>query len=1012
MNLPEFSIKKPVTTMMVLVCLIVLGIVSLTRLSLDMFPDISFPHLWIRVPYQSSSPEEVERTIAIPVEDALGTVNHLKKITSRSADDGASVGVEFEWGTNMDTAALEVREMLDKVRAELPGDIENIYIFRYQSTDRPIMHTAVSIPGDRERLYQVVDKVMKPHLERIKGVANVEVRGLLEREVQVRLKEDLVKAFRINPYSIARDLRTGNFDLTVGKIYFGGKRYSVRTLGELENHLEVMRLPVRGGDIKLADFADVAFDYPEEERFQRIDNQRAVSVRIYKTSVANVVEVSRKVRGVLAELETDPRLEGIKMMIFHDQADEILKSIANLRQAGIIGGLLAVAVIMFFLRKLRSTLIIALAIPSSVVCTFILMYFLGVSINVISITGLALAAGMLVDNSVVVLESIYTQRQRGLPSRRAALEGSGRVALAITAATLTTIIVFVPLIFLSRSSFGAFMKDFGMTISTALVASLFVALTLIPLLSERMFRSEPKPKTRFVLFLEKNYTKLIAWTLHHRGLTLLFIGIVFGVSIWLARGIKREYMPEVPDRTARYTIQVPNGYPLQKLNERIGDFERLLLERKEEFEIENISSYLRRRRAHVWVFFKEAEERRGDIKELQRRVKELFPKTPGLTLEMGRRRGRHGGDLGISIEVTGKNPETLMLVADKIKGALWGIPGLADLQTDLETGVDEVRVRVDRELSSKYGLSPRAVAYTVSSAYSDRPVTRLEIEGNEVEVIVRYRESDRRNIARLDDMYIMNNLNEAVPLGAVADVEVVEGPAAISRENRRRMIRISANTETSGIFMVAGAIQKTLAGVQLPPGYEWRLGESWRLFQESERESGFAIIIAVILIYMLMASLFESLLHPFTIMCSIPFAFIGVAVIFRLTHTSLNNISTLGLMILCGIVVNNAIVLLHHVNRLRAEGLNRFEALMTGGRDRLRPILMAALTTILGLIPLAFFGGEGRGALWASMGKAVIGGLTASTFLTIILIPTFYSLFDDVAEWFKQAGRVAATKHR
>lgn len=1010
MNLPDFSIKRPVTTLMILVCLVVLGLVSLPRLSLDMYPDISSSRLHVRIPYPASSPEEVERIITIPVEEGLGTVNHLKKLTSSSSDDGASIGVEFEWGTNMDVAALEVREMLDKVRSELPQDIENIYIFRFQSTDRPIIRANVSLPGERDRLYNVIEKVMRPRLERIKGVASVEVRGLLQKEIQVQLKDDLLKSLGISPYAAAYNLRSNNFDLSVGKIFYGGKRYAVRTLGKFESHLEVMQLPMRGGEVKYTDFADVVYDYPEEEFFQRVDHQRAVSVRIYKASVANIVDVSRRVKTVLDELRADPRLAGITIMVYHDQADEILKTIANLRQAGLLGAILAVAVIFFFLRKLRSTLIITLAIPTSIIVTFLLMYFTGVSLNIISITGLALAAGMLVDNAVVVLESIYTQRQKGLSSREAALEGSNRVALAITAATLTTIIVFVPLIFISKSRFGLFMKDFGMTISTALVASLFVALTLIPLLSERMFRSEQRERTKFVLFLERQYSKIIVWTLDHRGITFAIIAVLFGFSVYLATGIKREYFPNVPDRTAFYSLEVPNGYAFEKTKSLVDDFEKKLLSMKEELEIENVSTYFHRRGGRFFITFYEADKRKGDLAQLQRRLKDLFPKTPGVQFEMLQRRGRHGGDLGITVEVTGRDPETLELLAAKVKGMLEGLQGLEDISMNLEEGADEVRITVNRELASKYGLSPQSVARVISSAYGSRPVTRIEMGGNEVEVVVQYRESDRRNLARLNDMYVINDIGESVPLGAVSEIAVVEGPSTISRENRRRIVRITANTDQRGMFMLGRTIQQKLSALQLPPGYEWRFGEEYRMFRESEQQSVFAIIIAAVLIYMLMASLFESLLHPFTIMCSIPFAFIGVAILFRLTNTTLNNISTMGLMILCGIVVNNAIVLLHHVNRLRKEGLERRDALITGGRDRLRPILMAALTTILGLVPLAFFRGEGRGAIWAPMGKAVIGGLTASTFLTLILIPTFYSIFDDVSRWFKAAGRVAVSR--
>jgi len=1011
MNLSRIALKRPVTTFMVVLCLVVLGLVSLTRLSLDMYPDISFPHLWIRIPYPSSTPEEVERLIVMPVEEAIGKINNLKSIRSTASSDGASIGVELKWKTNMDSAMLEIREALDMVRAELPDDVENIYIYRFQSTDRPIIRCSVSMPVARDRLYEVVEKVIKPRLERINGVANVEVRGLASKEVQVKLNEALVKAFRVNPYSLAYDLRTGNFDLSLGKIFFGGKRLMVRALGELESHIDVMKLPVREGNVRVGDFSDVTYDFPEEEFFQSLDHQRAVSLRIFKASRANVVEVSREVNRLFDDLRRDPKLPGLSIFVYYDQATEILRSLANLRQAGILGALLAIVVIFFFLRKFRSTLIIAIAIPTSVIFTFLLMYFLGISMNIISITALALAAGMLVDNAVVVLESIYSQRQRGLSSVESALVGADRVSLAITAATLTTIIVFIPLIFLSESRFGLFMRDFGLTISTALVASLLIALTLIPLLSERLFRSPPGERTGFVRFLEKRYVGIISWTLTHRAIAAVATVLLLIFSFYLSRGIKREYFPQVPERTAYFKVEVPNGYSFEKLKSMIGEFERRILEQKETLEVENVASYFSRRGGTVVVFFKKAEERKKNIFMQQKRVRKLFPGAPGVKFEMSQRRGMHGGSLGLTIEITGRDYEVLKMIAERVRDLLEQMPGVEDITTDTESGTEEVIVRVNRDLSARYGLSAINVARMVVTAYSSRPITRIDIEGNEVEVVLQYRERDRLGLGKLNDMYLLNMQGKAIPLGALCSIEIAKAPASITRENRRRIISVMANTDSRrGMAQLSRVVQKRLSSLNLPPGYNWRFGEEFRLFRESERQSWFAILVAIALIYILMASLFESLIHPFTIMFSIPFAFIGVAVLFRLTGTSINNISMLGLMILSGIVVNNGIVLIHHVNNLRKDGQSQREALINGGRDRLRPILMAALTTILGLVPIAFGRAEGRGAIWAPMGKAVIGGLITSTFLTLVLIPMFYSILDDLSAWLKRVF-VYTVKH-
>ncbi|MDZ7372391.1 MAG: efflux RND transporter permease subunit [candidate division KSB1 bacterium] len=1024
MNLPELSVRKSVGTLMLFLSVLVLGILSYQRLPLTFFPDLSWPNLNIFIPYRSSSPQEVERLITIPVEDMMGTLSHLETISSRSSSNGANIRLEFEWGTDMDLASVEVRDRLDRVRAELPSDVERIYIRRWQTTDAPILHFVIGWEGDQAELYDIVQRMLVPWLQRIEGVANVDVAGMDVKQVLVELDQERLQAHGLDAFEVARAIRTNNQNVSAGWVLDGGRKFTLRTVGEFRSIEEIRNLPIRGTSIRLGDVADVRYDFPEKLNYQRLNRADAVTVRIYKESSANVVEVAQRVKEELKRLSQLPQLRGLRYQIFRDQSVDIVRSLNQLGRAGLYGGLLAAGVLFFFLRKLRSTIIVLLAIPISIVFTFLFMYLIRkppfhsqITINIVSLSGLMFAVGMLVDPAVVVVENIFRHKQEeGLGAVQAAIVGAREVGTAVWASGLTTMIVFMPLLFLQKTGMGRWMNDFGVAICTATLASMLVALTLIPLLASRLFTGPEKAKARSIVWLTEKYGRVVTWTLRHRGLTFALAVLLFAGSIYLYTHIDRSYVPEVPEREMGVHVVMPASYSIEDAKRLFQAIEDSLLSHKEELEIQNLSCNFSERRGDFTVFFTPPEQAKKSTYALYELVRARLPQLAGVEYHIRRMRGP-AGEGGINVELRGPSPEVLRLLAEEVRARLRAVPGLKDVDLDLETGEEQVEIRVARDKAQKYGLTTSQVASTIFEALSDRASSKFKTQDREADILVRLREEDRMNVEKLQDLPVLAGGTSRISLGSVASFDLARGPHEIAREQRKSVIQVTANVEGGGLFSVSQRVNQALADLRLPPGYDWELGRTFRMMRRDEQSSWFAIGLAVLLVWMIMASLFESLLHPFTILFAVPFAFIGVAFLFWVSHTSLDMMGRLGMMVAAGVVVNNGIILIDHINQLRrAKGYPLQEAVVLGCQHRLRPILMTTLTTIIGLAPMILprlfpqlFGPvEGRAASYAPVGLAVVGGLTVSTFLTLIVMPTIYVAVEDFARW--AAGVVRAAR--
>ncbi|MEX2527601.1 MAG: efflux RND transporter permease subunit [Gemmatimonadota bacterium] len=999
MSLPRFAVKRPVTTGMIVVSTIVMGLISLNLINLDMFPSYQRPVLQVNVPYPDANPSEVERRIVRPLEENLGTVRNLETIRSTASQNRASVELEFKAGTNMDMAALEARERAELTRREMPEDVNRIDLRRFSDDEQPILRAAIRWDGDPAELSELIERRVEPTILQVPGVAAVEFNGLEEREIRVDLDQARMQGSGITLGQIRQALARGNQDFSAGEMELNGTRFMVRAEGQMSRVEELEALPLGVGDIRLADVATIVYDFPERDFFFRQDGVNARQAQIFKESDANIVEVSQGVRAALEDLEGQPGMEALGMSFWQDQSEAILDVLKLLTQSGVFGGLLAVLVLLVFLRRFTPTLIVAAAIPVSLIFTIAILYFYGASLNVITLSGLMLAVGMLIDNAVVVVENIFRHREMGSDEEEAAMEGANEVGLAIVAGTATTIIVFAPLFFMTPNQMGTQMREFGMSISFAMLASLGVAFTLIPLLAVRLIRGKMPAESRLFGYISRGYRGLLDRILDRRWAMAAVALLMFGGGAALLAGLPKELMPSEDNRFIIMSVSTPRGISIEQRDSMFRAGEEYLLANKDKFEIQTVSAFSRGTFSSIMMaLVPYSEGATTPTPEISMKIERGLPVIPGVEWRQRRNFGSSGR---IQVRLVGESTAELARQAEMIQWRMEReIQGLTNLDNSLQAGSEEVRVRIDRRSAERQGLTSEQVAQAVSGALRGQVATRFRTGDREIDVQLQLREDDRLSIDQLGTLAIGTPSGQNIPLNTVADLVVVGGPQDIRRENRQTSVTVTA--EVAPGFLrddLIGEVQAFMGTVDLPIGYEWDLGRGFQEEQEQFGEMVLAAGLALVLIYILLAALFESLLLPIIIYFSIFFAVPGLGLIFLLTGTSLSILSFLGILITVGIVVNNSIVMIDLVNQLRARGLERRLALLDGCQARMRPVLMTSLTTLIGLVPMAFMAGEGMGQMFAPIGQAVIGGLTTSTLLTLTLTPILYAWFDDFGLW-------------
>ncbi len=1021
----RFAVERRVTMAMFVLGVMVLGWLSLNRLPLEFLPAFSSSTISVTASYPSSSPDETERLIVRHLEDSLGSINGIDSLTASATAQSASVRLGFRAGTDMDLAAVEVRDRVDRVRHLLPDDLERVRIRRFQSSDRPSMSMNVSAPWDRDRLFIFLEEVLQGRLMRLEGVADISIRGLEVREVKIELLQNRLAAHSINVRDITSLLRTNHLEMSGGVIREGSRSLLVRVEGKLSALSEIRALPINSRGLRLEDVADISFGYPERDSFNFLNGNEAVSLQVYKTSTANLLEMTGLVHSELEAICALPESEGLGVTVFRDDSVDVRQGLGELRKTGLLGGGLAIVFMYLFLRRFRTTILVALAIPVSVVMTFVLMYLIRVAgwsditLNIMTLMGLMLAVGMLVDNSIVVIESIFRHRQElGEDAVTATLRGASEVVRPIAASTLTTMCVFLPLVFLSLGGrFAFFMKNIGVTVIAVMAASFLVAITVVPMVAARLLRREVATEHRFFDRVTAAYAASLRFTLRHR---LVFAGLSVLTLLWtwhLYQGIGRSFSPPSFERRLSVSVDTPKSFGIEQKLKLYAEIYARIDGHRRELQITDIAHGFKRgsgrsrgwRGGNRFDIYLTDDEGGLDMGDVRDRIEGLLPEAAGVRFTVARSmRGRHSSSgANLEMRLEGDRMEMLEKLSSRVVEAMASISGLQNVDTSLESGDEEIRVQPNRVKALQAGLSTQVIGQSISSALSSRPVAYLEVGDHELDIVVQYREEDRQTLEQLKNLPLSSG-DRAQSIGSMVDFEMARGARSIEREDRRSSVTITADTKTgTPSFMAQRLARKAVDLVDLPAGYEVVEGRDFRMGGEDAGEALFMFAFALALVYMVMAALFESFAQPFTIMLSVPFAFIGVGIIMKLAGQARSSTADMGLIILAGIVVNNAIVLVDHINQLRASGMDREEAIVVGGRHRLRPILMTAATTILGLSPMVapfffpeVFGAiEGRAAFWAPVGLVILGGLTTSTLLTVMVIPTFYSLIDDLSRF-------------
>jgi HAE1 family hydrophobic/amphiphilic exporter-1 len=1025
MNLPKFSIKRPVTTLMIFLLVVVMGFVSVNRLSIDLLPKMTFPIAAVFTTYEGAGPQEIENIVTKPLEEVLGTVANVQRITTITSSGQSIAVMEFDWGTDMDFALLNVREKIDMVKRFFPDGVESPMVFKFDPSMLPVMNIAVVGISDLVGLKEVAEEEIKPNLERISGVAAVDISGGLEPEIKIEVDPIKLHSYGVTLQNITQILQAENLNLPGGTLRSGNLELLVRTTGQFKEVEQIANLNIpsfRGTMVKLNEVATVSESFKERKGYVLLDGQPAVGLSISKESDANTVNVSRDVVRELNKLKQDLP-EGVSYEIVMNQAEFIQMSIDNLKNNAIVGGLLAIAILFLFLRNIASTMIIGISIPISIITTFVLIYFAKLNLNMMTLGGLALGVGMLVDNAIVVLENIYRFRQQGETLTEAAIKGSSEVSMAIIASTLTTIVVFLPIVFMGGMTAELF-KELALTVTFSLVASLFVAQTLVPMLcSKFLYIKEEKKISRVKPQREKGkmirwYSGLLKWALENRIIIIFTVVILFVISIGMFFRMGAEFLPQMDEGALSVQIIMPKGSVLSETEAVVKEVEAIIGEIPETGMVYttvggggslNLSSSTTNQ-ASIYLQLVNEKKRRRSVDEVVEWVRQRTAGIPGAEIGVTATSMISISSSGkpISFKLKGNDFEMLDQISADLVNLIKEVEGTREVESSLDEGRPELQVLIDRERASTLGLNAYSIASYIRTAVEGATATRFKVNGKEYDVVVSLQEMSK-GIPGLSQMLIPTPTGLQVPLGEIAEIKVVEGPNAITREDQERVVTISAAIAGRDLNSVTRDIEEKLTQYSLPFGYSIDVGGEAEEMVSAFRDLFIVFLLAIIFVYMILAAQFESLLQPFIIMLTVPLGFIGVVWALAIAGLNLSVPAIVGLIVLAGIVVNNAIVLIDYTNNLRSEGLSVYDALMQAGPTRFRPIMMTALTTILGLLPMSIGIGEGT-ELQAPLAVVVIGGLVVSTFLTLIVIPVFYVGFNRLGEKIKK--RLARDKEQ
>ena len=1025
------SVRRPIGVLMMCIAVTVFGWIAVNRLPVDLLPEVDFPRISILTTYEGVAPEEMENLLTRPIEQAVSTIDGVTEITGESSEGLSRVALQFDWGTNLDSAVNDVRAQLDRLRDRLPEDADLPVVLKFDISATPIATLGLSGEGDPRRLRYIADELLTRRLERVDGIGQVQVHGGRVREIRVELDQAKLVALGVTGDQVVQAIAQNNRNVSAGDMGEAGREVLVRTLGEIETVEDVRNILVtrrsgrstdeqdlpnaRGRPVYVRDVATVVDAFQEIKSEQWVDGKPGIVLRVRKQSGANTVEVVERLREELAEIN-DEYAGRLELIVVNDAGKYIRASITNVREAALFGAVLAIFVLLAFLRDVRATFVIALVIPFSIMATFALMYFSGYSLNLISFGGLALGVGMLVDNAIVILENIYRKHEGGMPAHQAAVDGAREVTAPMVAGTLTTIAVFAPVVFLQGFA-GVFFKELAMVVVFSQACSLLVAVTLVPTLAAR-FLERKRPRPGYAVAIARPFESVL------RALDAAYVAVMRGVlrAPWLAIAaslvlllgtyrllaeVDVELMPETDEGVVDLDFELPVGTPVERTREVVKELERRIHTVVRPEEIDNIVSSAgpdnpyRPGGGHegeVELTLVPVSDRDRGSKQIVAAIRDVAVTIPDIQVRIRQRttnplqrfmRGSQGERL--VVEIRGHELDIAADLAKRIERVMKDVPGIADIRIGREEGLEERTITVDTERAADLGLTRGDIARTLETYVLGRVATRLREAGNEYDIRVMLREEDRAQTAQLAELPVLTPRG-VVPLSAVATLGARRGPGSIEREGQERVLSVIGGLGDRPLGAVVADLEAALAAMELPAGFTVEVAGEAREQEKTFAGLRIGIVLAILLVFAVMAIQFESLRQPLIVMSALPFAFVGVVAALLVTGTTFSLNAFLGSIVLVGIAVNNAIVLVDAANHLRAhDGLDADAAILEAGRRRLRPILMTTLTTVLGMLPIALAIGEGA-EIQAPLARVIFGGMLVSAVVTLVLLPTLYVL--------------------
>ncbi len=1024
MSLYSSAVRKPVTTLMVFIGIFIFGLYAYFQLPVDFFPKMEPPYITVFTFYQGANAADIEENVTRVLEDRLSSLSNLKKMTSTSKDNVSVITLEYKWGTNLDEATNEVRDAVGMAERSLPDGVEKPTIFKFSTSMMPVLMLSATADQSYAALKDILDDNLVNPINRLDGVGSVFIIGTPIRAVMVDVDPRKLDAYHLSVEQLGKILAANNFNLPSGNMEMGKSNLALRVQGEFKNSDQIKNLiisNINGKTVRLGDVATVTDSLKKVDQDERINGRKGVRLMIQKQSDANTVTVAKEIKKKLPDLIRNLPPD-VKIETIFDTSEYTLASINNLTETVLYALLFVVIVVWFFLGRWRATLIVTLSIPVSLIVGFIYMLLTGDTINIITLSSIAIAIGMVVDDSIVVLENATKHIERGSYPREAAIYGTNEVSNAVMASTLTVIAVFLPLTMVGGVT-GILFRPLGWIVTITIATSVIVALSLTPMLSARLLSNKipDRKKLSGKLFhlsremldwLDSVYEKTLIWAVRHKWTVILGSLAVFLASIYLVGRVGTEFMPASDNSQIGAVVRLAQGVNMEQSTKLARQIETVFRKNYPEIEITSTSTGAGDENSLLAIFtesgnyiinftfklvpLKDRTRNIFQISDLMRKDLQKFPEIEKFNVDPGNTRSSKimgmGGGNNLEVKVFGHDFDKTDVVADQIAKALKKIHGTRDVLISRDRERPEMQFVLDQDKMTYFGLNTVMVATALRNRVNGLTATKYKENGKEYDVIVRYAEKFRKSTQDIEDITIQTPLGKMIKLKEIGEIKQFYTQPNIDRENKERVVTVSSLISGSDLGTVTSQIRKKIAGINMPEGVTVEIGGNAQDMQDSFRKLGLLMLVAFILVYVVMAAQFESLTEPFIIMFSIPFAFTGVFLALYLTHTTLNVISMIGAVMLIGIVVKNGIVLVDFTNLLRDRGLAVKQAVVQGGKSRLRPVLMTALTTLLAMVPLAISTGEGS-STWRPMAIAIIGGLLFSTLITLVLIPTIYSIF-------------------